>query len=124
MKIFITFILSITIINSCTSIKKSHNEIYYQDILDFDSQDKKEIQEQIEIRKKKILEVTNNIDKLNSYTMKISQRADFEYLYGKDNSTIQKYLDNTQKEINKYKLIHSRLIKEIRVLERKKNLNY
>ncbi|MFN8578580.1 MAG: hypothetical protein U0354_17260 [Candidatus Sericytochromatia bacterium] len=118
-KIFSIIIISLTLINSCAYIQDKNKNIPYEDILDFESNDVDEIKEQISIREKRVLELTTNVDTLNSYTKKISQRSDLDYLYGRDNSTIEKYLQDTKKNINKYNLIKTRTLKEIRILERR-----
>lgn len=118
MKILISLLLSMGLISSCASINKE-NKNFIQDVMNIEDNSNDNITSQIKLREEEITKINMKIAELNNFLAKLSQRVDFDNKFVSDSSSMQKYLEDTNQELNKYKLKCQKLKREISVLRRR-----
>ncbi len=118
MKKLLALVLVSLINVSCTSVLSKNFIEYEDDIFELQNKNKKVISYQIKMRKEKLAKLQKEINEIENYNYKVAKRTEFELIINRDNSSINRYMEENNKIINNYKLQYSKIKGEIRVLSR------
>ncbi len=101
---------------SCATSVKENKEI---DLWSDDPLKKNEIIEQIKIRENSINSTQQKIQKLQNYNQKFRPQLNDDSFYHRDTAVLQRIIAKNNEIISEYKILISRLNKEIQILKRK-----